>query len=122
MNLEKILSNVSIDTIIYAKTIHQRIVRQIAWRQSGCSEWPRFLADQGGIARDAAMSIFEANQQLIDQFNSDEQIWRRPRLRRLERRLNHPNPGAMHHDVLDMLAEMGERKDVSIVSTVRSKD
>ena len=68
------------------------------------------------------MSIIQSNQQVIDQFNRDEQSWRRRHLRRLERRLNHASPGAMHQDVLDMLAELGERKDLLIVSSVMVKD
>ena len=68
------------------------------------------------------MSIFESNQQVIEQFNRDEQTWRRRHLRRLERRFNHVNAGAMHHDLLDMLAELVERKDLLIESTVTVKD
>jgi len=60
------------------------------------------------------MGRLQANQQLIDQFNTDEQILERRQRRRLERRLNHAKLGAMHHAILDMLDELDERKDLSV--------
>jgi len=54
--------------------------------------------------------MLQCNQQLIDQFNRDEQRWRRRQWRRLKRRVRYPKLGAAPHDVLDMLDDMGENK------------
>lgn len=52
--------------------------------------------------------MLQRHQQLIDQFNRDEQDWRR-QWHKLKRRRKFPKLGAARHAILDMLDEMGDK-------------
>jgi hypothetical protein len=54
--------------------------------------------------------MLQRHQQLIDQFNRDEQGWRRRQWHKLKRRRKFPKLGAGRHAILDMLDEMGDKK------------
>ena len=49
-------------------------------------------------------------QELIDQFNRDEQRWRWLQWRKLKRRVRFPKLGALSHAMLDLRDEMRERR------------
>ena len=57
----------------------------------------------------ADLSKAQGNQELIDQFNQDEQLWRRLQWRKVKRRVRFPKLGALPHAILDLLDEMRER-------------
>jgi len=54
--------------------------------------------------------MLESNQELIDQFNSDEQHWWRLHWLKLKRRGRFPKLGALRHAMLDLRDEMRERR------------
>jgi len=54
--------------------------------------------------------MLQRNQELIDQFNHDEQRWQRLQLRKVKRRVRFPKLGALSHALLDMRDEMRERR------------
>ncbi|MBW2036337.1 MAG: hypothetical protein JRI41_02490 [Deltaproteobacteria bacterium] len=54
--------------------------------------------------------MLQRNQELIDQFNQDEQLWRRLQWRKMKRRVRFPKLGALHHAILDLRDEMRERR------------
>ena len=49
-------------------------------------------------------------QELIDQFNRDEQLWHRLQWRKLKRRVRFTKLGALSHAMLDLRDEMRERR------------
>lgn len=55
-------------------------------------------------------TMLQRNQKLIDQFNRDEQLWRRLQWRKLKRRGRFPKLGAAPRAILDMLDEMDEKQ------------
>ena len=58
----------------------------------------------------ADLSRAQGNQELIDQFNQDEQLWRRLQWRKVKRRVRFPKLGALPHAILDLRDEMRERR------------
>jgi len=54
--------------------------------------------------------MLQRNQELIDQFNLDEDRWRRLQWRKLMRRVRFPKLGALSHAMLDLRDEMRERR------------
>jgi len=54
--------------------------------------------------------MLQLDQELIDQFNRDEQRWRLLQWRKLKRRVRFPKLGALRHDILDVWDEMRERR------------
>jgi len=54
--------------------------------------------------------MLQRNQELIDQFNHDEQRWQRLQWRKLKRRVRFPKLGALLHAILDLRDEMRERR------------
>jgi hypothetical protein len=53
--------------------------------------------------------MLQRNQELIDQFNRDEQRWRWLQWRKVKRRVRFPKLGALPHAILDLRDEMRER-------------
>ncbi|MBW1801343.1 MAG: hypothetical protein JRJ85_11530 [Deltaproteobacteria bacterium] len=49
-------------------------------------------------------------QKIIDQFNRDEQSWRRLQRLKLKRRVRFPRLGTWRHALLDLLDELRERQ------------
>jgi hypothetical protein len=62
--------------------------------------------------------MVQRDQELIDQFNGDEQRWRH-QWRKLKRRVRFPKLGALPHAMLDLWDEMCEKGQP--VDCVRSK-
>ena len=63
-------------------------------------------------------TMVQRNQELIDQFNRDEQRWRWLQWRMLKRRVRFSKLGALPHAVLDLRDEMREkRRPVDCVSS-----
>ena len=58
----------------------------------------------------ADLSRAQGNQERIDQFNQDEQLWRRLQWRKVKRRVRFPKLGALPHAILDLRDEMRERR------------
>ena len=58
---------------------------------------------------EARESILQRNQELIDQFNREEQLWYRLQSRKVKRRVRFPKLGALFHAMLDLRDEMRER-------------
>ena len=54
-------------------------------------------------------TMLQRNQELIDQFNRDEQLWHRLQWRKLKRWVRFPKLGALSHAILDLRDEMRER-------------
>ena len=54
--------------------------------------------------------MLKGNQKLIDQFNREEQRWRRLQWRKLKRRVKLPKLGAFSHAILDLKDEMREKR------------
>jgi hypothetical protein len=54
--------------------------------------------------------MLQRNQELIDQFNYDEQRWRRLQWRKVKRRVRFPKLGALSHSILDLRDEMREKR------------
>jgi len=54
--------------------------------------------------------MLQRNQELIDQFNHDEQRWQRLQWWKVKRRVKFPKLGALHHAILDLRDEMCERR------------
>ncbi len=54
--------------------------------------------------------MLKCNQELIDQFNRDEQRWRLLQWRKLKWRVRFPKLGALRHAILDLRDEMRERR------------
>ena len=52
----------------------------------------------------------QRNQELIDQFNRDEQLWHRLRWRKVKRRVRFPKLGALSHAILDLRDEIREKR------------
>ena len=62
--------------------------------------------------------MLQRNQELIDQFNRDEQCWRRLQVRKLKRRVRFPRLGESRHVILDLRDEMREKlRPVDCVSS-----
>ena len=62
--------------------------------------------------------MLQRNQELIDQFNRDEQRWHRLQWRKVKRRVRVPKLGALSHAILDLRDEMREkRRPVDYVSS-----
>jgi len=55
-------------------------------------------------------AMLQRNQELIDQFNRDEQLWHRLQWRKVNRRVRFPKLGALSHAILDLGDEMRERR------------
>jgi len=55
-------------------------------------------------------AMLQRNQEFIDQFNRDEQLWHRLQWRRVKRRVRFPKLGALSHAILDLADEMRERR------------
>ncbi len=53
--------------------------------------------------------MLQRDQELIDQFNRDEQRWRL-QWRKLKRRVRFPKLGALRHAILDLRDEMREKR------------
>ena len=53
--------------------------------------------------------MLQRNQELIDQFNRNEQLWYRLQWRKAKRRVRFPKLGALSHAILDLRDEMRER-------------
>jgi len=47
-------------------------------------------------------AMLQRNQELIDQFNCDEQLWHRLQWRKVKRRARFPKLGALSHAILDL--------------------
>jgi len=54
--------------------------------------------------------MLQPNQELIDQFNHDEQRWQRLQWRKLQRRVRFPKLGALRHVILDLREKMREKR------------
>jgi len=54
-------------------------------------------------------TMLQRNQELIDQFNRDEQLWYRLQWWKVKRRVRFPELGALFHAMLDLRDEMRER-------------
>jgi len=54
-------------------------------------------------------TVLQRNQELIDQFNRDEQLWYRLQWRKVKRRVRFPKLGELSHAILDLRDEMRER-------------
>jgi len=54
--------------------------------------------------------MLQPNQELIDQFNRDEQRRQRLQWRKLKRRVRFPKLGALRHDILDLRDETREKQ------------
>jgi hypothetical protein len=54
--------------------------------------------------------MLQRNQELIDQFNRDEQRWWRLQWRKLKRQVRFSKLAALSHAILDMRDEMRERR------------
>jgi len=54
-------------------------------------------------------TMLQRNQELIDQFNRDKQLWHRLQWRKVKRRVRFPKLGALSHAILDLRDEMRER-------------
>jgi len=62
--------------------------------------------------------MLKGKQELIDQFNREEQRWRRLQWRKLKRRVRLPKLEALSHAMLDLRDEMIEkRRPVDCVSS-----
>ncbi len=55
-------------------------------------------------------TMLQRNQELIDQFNRDEQLWHRLQWRKVKRRVRFPKLGALSYAILDLRDEMRERR------------
>jgi len=55
-------------------------------------------------------TMSQPNQELMDQFNQDEQLWRWLQWRKLKRRVRFPKLGALPHAILDLRDEMRENR------------
>jgi len=55
--------------------------------------------------------MLQRDQEVIDQFNRDEQRWRLLQWQKLKRRVRFPKLGALRHAILDLRDEMRERLD-----------
>jgi hypothetical protein len=55
-------------------------------------------------------AMLQRNQELIDQFNRDEQLWHWLRCRKVKRRVRFPKLGSLSHAMLDLLDEMREKR------------
>ena len=65
-------------------------------------------------------TMLQRNEELIDQFNRDEQLWHRLQWRKVKRRVRFPKLGALSHVMLDLRDEMREkRRPVDCVSSKR---
>ena len=65
-------------------------------------------------------AMVQRNQELIDQFNRDEQRWQRLRCRKVKRRVRLPKLGPLSHAMLDLLDEISEnRRPADCVSRKR---
>jgi len=61
--------------------------------------------------------MLQRNQELIDQFNRDEQLWHRLQWRKVKRRVRFPKLGMLPHAILDVRDEMRDkRRPVDFVS------
>jgi len=54
-------------------------------------------------------TMLQRNQELIDQFNRDEQLWYWLQWRKVKRRLRFLKLGALSHAILDLRDEIRER-------------
>jgi len=54
-------------------------------------------------------AMLERNQELIDQVNRDEHLWRWLQWRKVKRRVRFPKLGALSHAILDLRDEMREK-------------
>ena len=54
-------------------------------------------------------AMLERNQELIDQFNREEQLWHRLQWRKVKRRVRFPGLGALAHALLDLRDEIREK-------------
>ena len=54
--------------------------------------------------------MLQRNLELIDQFNREEQSWRRLQRRKLKRRVRFPNLGALQYAILELLDELREKR------------
>jgi hypothetical protein len=54
-------------------------------------------------------AMLQRDEDLIDQFNSDEQHWHRLQWRKVKRRVRFPKLGALSHAMLDLLDELREK-------------
>ena len=54
-------------------------------------------------------TMLQRNQELIDQFNCDEQLWYWLQWRKVKRRLRFLKLGALSHAILDLRDEIRER-------------
>ena len=64
--------------------------------------------------------MLQRNQELIDQFNSDEQHWHRLQWCKVKRRVRFPKLGALSHAMLDLLDELrGKRRPADCVGRKR---
>ena len=54
-------------------------------------------------------AMLQRNQELVDQFNRDEQRWQRLRCRKVKRRVRLSKLGALSHAMLDLLDELREK-------------
>ena len=54
--------------------------------------------------------MLQRNQELIDQFNYDEQLWRRLQWRKVKRRVRFPKLGTLPHAILDLRDEIREKR------------
>jgi hypothetical protein len=55
-------------------------------------------------------AMLQSNQELIDQFNREEQRCHRLRCRKVKRRVRLPKLGALSHAMLDLLDESREKR------------
>jgi hypothetical protein len=55
-------------------------------------------------------AMLQRNQELIDQFNREEQHCHRLRCRKVKRRVRFPKLGALSHAMLDLLDELREKR------------
>jgi hypothetical protein len=55
-------------------------------------------------------AMLQRDQELINQFNSDEQHWHRLQWRKVKRRVRFPKLGALPHAMLDLLDELREKR------------
>jgi len=64
--------------------------------------------------------MLQRNQELVDQFNRDEDRWHRLQWRKVKRRVRFPKLGSWSHVILDLRDEMRERRQpVDCVSSKR---
>ena len=55
-------------------------------------------------------AMLQSNQELIDQFNRDEQRWQRLRCRKVKRRVRLSKLGALSHAMLDRRDELRQKR------------